>query len=82
MSIELDNDLIASQLRAELEVRLMETLCPAPGSGAKVKFCFELPPQLLSIIASHIIQESTNEPYGLKGKRVFSIVIFVFVKIG
>ena len=68
MSLELDNDHIAQQLRAELEVRLLETLCPAPGSGARRKFSFELPPQLLSIIASHVIQEAANEPYGLKGE--------------
>jgi len=67
MSLELDNDHIAGQLRTELEVRLLETLCPAPGSGSRRKFIFELPPQLLSIIASHVIQEAANEPYGLKG---------------
>ena len=70
MSLELDNDRISSQLRAELEVRLLETLCPVPGSsGSRRKFTFELPPQLLSIIASHVIQEAANEPYGLKGKN-------------
>ena len=69
MSLELDNDRISNQLRAELEVRLLETLCPVPGSsGPRRKFTFELPPQLLSIIASHVIQEAANEPYGLKGK--------------
>ena len=72
MSLELDNDHIAHQLRAELEIRLLETLCPTPGSGIRRKFSFELPPQLLSIIASHVIQEAANEPYGLKGEAHFS----------
>ena len=72
MSLELDNDHIAGQLRTELEVRLLETLCPAPGSGSRRKFIFELPPQLLSIIASHVIQEAANEPYGLKGESCFT----------
>ena len=68
MSIELDNDHIANQLRAELELRLLETLCPAAGSRpGRKKFSFELPPHLLSIIAAHVIQEAANEPYGLKG---------------
>jgi hypothetical protein len=75
MSLELDNDKLASQLRTELEVRLLETLCPVPGSstssgsgsGRRRKFLFELPPQLLGVIASHVLQEAANEPYGLKG---------------
>jgi len=28
----------------------------------------ELPPQLLPIIAAHILQEAANEPYGIRGK--------------
>lgn len=73
-ALELDNDHIAHQLRSELETRLLETLCPAPGASAsevsgasRRKYVFELPPQLLAIIASHVIQEAANEPYGLKG---------------
>ena len=70
MSLELDNDHLTSQLRSELEVRLLETLCPVPGrevSRSRRKLSFELPPQLLSVIAAHVIQEAANEPYGLKG---------------
>ena len=67
-SMSIDNDHIANQFRAELELRLLETLCPAAGSRpGRKKFSFELPPHLLSIIAAHVIQEAANEPYGLKG---------------
>lgn len=70
MSLELDNDHINVQLRSELEARLLETLCPTPGTSSpkiRRKVSLEVPPQLLSIIAAHIIQEASCEPYGLKG---------------
>lgn len=81
-ALELDNDHIAHQLRSELEIRLLETLCPVPGASAsevsgsaRRKYVFELPPQLLAIIAAHVIQEAANEPYGLKGKKFFSLTL-------
>ena len=87
-ALELDNDHIAHQLRSELEIRLLETLCPVPGASAsegsgssRRKYAFELPPQLLAIIAAHVIQEAANEPYGLKGNlKCFSLTHQNYIK--
>ena len=59
--LDTSQDHICSSLRAEFESRLLASL-----GGQAVHF----PDGLLSIMANHVLQEASQEPYGLKGGRL------------
>ncbi len=48
-------------------LHLKETLSSSEEQFGR-KVSLQIPPQLLPILSSHIIQEAANEPYGLKGE--------------
>jgi len=64
LHLESTQDHISSQLKSEIECRLVESI---EGSRPSNGYGIEFPEGLLSIIAGHVSQEAAEEPYGIKG---------------
>ena len=91
VNLDSGNSIITRHLRAELENRLVmainfnddandtvdngsdsiRTMCEQDTVSPKLKF----PDNLVSVIAGHVIQESSLEPCGLKGAYISTNVI-------
>ena len=59
---------LSAAARANLEARLLEAVCGGGCEGGKTANPpLEPPASMMSVVASHVLQEAAAEPYGLRG---------------